>query len=282
MRSLDGVVIGGPNSGKTHYAGQLYGRLRRRPGALALRQDAGTPPDLSALEGVFRCLENGRAADHTSTATWADIALPMISRSGTPVDLRWPDYGGEQLKAALEQRSVSSRWRDRLTAAEGWALFIRVSGEATYPDAIAELARSAPERTVAAARAGAWDANARLVELLQLLLHVSGFGFARPLARPRLAVMLTCFDEVTPPEQTPREVLANRLPLLMSFIDANWRPDSASVWGVSSLGRLLTAESTEDEFIDGGPELQGWVVPPGGSAHDDDLTLPLAWLLDVQ
>jgi hypothetical protein len=134
---------------------------------------------------------------------------------------------------------------------------------------------------VAAARAGSWDANARLVEMLQLLLHVSGFGFAHPLARPRLAVMLTCFDEVTPSEHTPREVLANRLPLLMSFIDANWQPGSASVWGWSSLGRLLTLESSDDEFIDGGPELQGWVVPPGGSARSDDLTLPLAWLLDV-
>lgn len=43
------MLLGGPNSGKTHYAGQLYGRLRRNPGLLRLRKDQGTPSDISAL-----------------------------------------------------------------------------------------------------------------------------------------------------------------------------------------------------------------------------------------
>jgi hypothetical protein len=94
--------------------------------------------------------------------------------------------------------------------------------------------------------------------------------------------MLTCFDEVTPSEQTPKDVLEQRLPLLMSFIDANWQPEAASVWGVSSLGRPLTLESADEDFVEDGPELQGWVVPPGGGARSADLTLPLSWLLDVR
>ncbi|MDP2312202.1 MAG: hypothetical protein Q8P41_04800 [Pseudomonadota bacterium] len=282
MRSLDGVVLGGPNSGKTHYAGQLYGRLRRRPGALSLRRDAGTPPDLSALEEVFRCLENGRAADHTSSAMWADVALPLVSRGGVAVDLRWPDYGGEQLKAITEHRAVASRWRDRLAAAEGWALLVRLQGEVTYPDAVAELTRSPIERQVAAARAGSWDANARLVEMLQLLLHVSEFGVTQPLSRPRLAVLLTCYDELAPSNLTPRAVLSERLPLLMSFIAANWMPDAVSVWGLSSLGRPLTLDSEDEQFIEDGPERQGWVLPPEGGPRSEDLTLPLAWLLGLE
>ncbi|MFV8750202.1 hypothetical protein ACNOYE_06600 [Nannocystaceae bacterium ST9] len=32
------MLLGGHDSGKTHYAAQLYGRLRRRPGELRLRE----------------------------------------------------------------------------------------------------------------------------------------------------------------------------------------------------------------------------------------------------
>ena len=57
MRPPELVLLGGPNSGKTHYTGQLYGRLQRRPGVLRLRRDQplwGMPEALSVpLAAVF-------------------------------------------------------------------------------------------------------------------------------------------------------------------------------------------------------------------------------------
>jgi len=274
------VLLGGPNSGKTHYAGQLYGRLRRRPGLLRIRNDQGTPPDLSALEEVLHCLENGHAAEHTPSGTWAEVLLPLEDGQGKPINLRWPDYAGEQLKSVFDRRTVPEAWQSRLCKAQGWLLFIRLNGETTYPDALKELAQRQEGRNGTAGRTGSWDANAYWVELLQILLHVAGHGTVARLARPRLAVLLSCYDELEAIDHLPpKEILAQRLPLVAAFIDSLWLPDAASVWGMSALGRLLEKNSIDEHFIDEGPEYQGWVVPPEGGNPNADLSCPLAWLL---
>lgn len=280
MKPSELVVLGGPDSGKTHYAGQLYGRLQRRPGALRLRREAGTPPDLSGLDEVLDCLENGRSAGHTPTGTWAEVHLPLVDGAGRATDLRWPDYGGEQVKAVAESRAVTPQWRDRLVAAKGWLLFVRPNGETTYPDALDKLTERPAADAAPGARSIGWDASARLTELLQILLHVAGVGTSSRVSSPRLAVLLSCYDEVLSDAKAPRELLDQRFPLLSSFIESTWHPGSLSIWGLSSLGKALAADGADDDFIDEGPEHQGWVIPPGGARREGDLSLPLAWLLE--
>ncbi|MFY0563555.1 hypothetical protein ACN28E_06890 [Archangium lansingense] len=284
MRTPELVLLGGPHSGKTHYAGQLYGRVRRRPGLLRLRNDWGTPSNLSALEEVLRCLEEGRAAPHTSADTWAEVLLPLADEHGNAMDLRWPDYGGEQLRQVFEQRAVPEAWMSRLTQAEGWVLLIRLKSETTYPDALSELTKRLENRSDTAERTVDWDANAYWVELLQLLLHVAGVGQIARIRRPRLAVLLSCYDEFEKVEPgkvwvPPRQALAAHLPLVSSFIESNWAADALSIWGLSALGRPLESNGAEETFIDEGPEKQGWVIPPEGGIPDPDLSRPLAWLV---
>ena len=281
MRTPELVLLGGPNSGKTHFGGQLYGRVQRRPGALRIRRDQGPPPDLTPFEEVLHCLENGRAASHTSIQTWAEVALPLVSESGRALDLRWPDYGGEQLNLVFQERAVPEPWRGRLVSAEGWVLLIRIGSEVTYRDALDDLVRRAGERMREGVRAVTWDANARWVELLQLLLHAAELGTVQRLGRPRLAVLLSCYDELDAGERPPSEVLAERLPLVSSFVTSNWEPESRTVWGLSALGRLLEPNSSDEAFIDQGPEFQGWVVPPDGGPPQRDLCRPISWLLDA-
>lgn len=274
------IVLGGPDSGKTHYAAQLYGRLQRRPGALRLRHEAGTPPDLSPLNDVLVCLENGRSAGHTPTGTWAEVHLPLVDGAGRATDLRWPDYGGEQVRAVAESRAVTPPWRDRLVAASGWLLFIRPTAETAYPDALDKLTKRSTAEAAPGARSIGWDASARLTELLQILLHVAGVGTSSRVSSPRLAVMLSCYDEVQSDAEAPREFLDGRFPLLSSFIESTWHQGSLSIWGLSSLGKALAKDGADDDFIDEGPEQQGWVIPPEGSRREADLSLPLAWLLE--
>lgn len=287
MRTPELVLLGGPHSGKTHYAGQLYGRLRRRPGLLRLRSEQGTPLDLSALDEVLLCLEGGRAAGHTSVDSWAEVTLPLVDERENAIDLRWPDYGGEQLRAVFQERAVSDAWRSRLLQADGWVLLIRLKGEIVYPDALEQLTKSQADRSVNTARVASWDANAYWVELLQLLLHVAGLGVVARLRRPRLTVLLSCYDELQNPglpllTLPPRELLARTLPLVSSFIDSNWLGDAVSIWGLSALGRPLTSEDADAAFIDEGPESQGWIIPPEGGSPDPDLSKPLAWLLGAR
>jgi hypothetical protein len=279
MQNFEIVLLGGPNSGKTHFAGQLYGRLQRRPGALQLRKSAGTPSDLSALNEVLRCLEDGQAAEHTPVDTSVEVILPLIGLNGKAFDLRWPDYGGEQIRSVFDKRAVPERWRLQLEKADGWVLLIRLKSEVTYPDALAQL-RNLEGQTSNAARAGAWDANARWVELLQILLHVSGVGVGERLKTPRLAVLLSCYDELSVSAENPAALLARTLPMVSAFIESNWDADAFSVWGLSALGRPLTKESADENFIDEGPEFQGWIIDPKGGKPDFDISRPIAWVFD--
>lgn len=279
------MLLGGPNSGKTHYAGQLYGRLQRNPGALKIRSENGTPPDLSALDEVLKCLACGHAASHTPIETWSEVLLPLVNGCGKELDLRWPDYGGEQLKRVFDEREVPESWRGRLLRADGWVLLIRLHAETTYDDALADLVKRSlnQERSKAEQRqAGSWDANAYWVELLQILLHVAEKGTVSKIVRPRLAVLLSCYDEFDSEGLTPSHVLTRKLPLVSSFIENNWSTGSATIWGLSALGCPLVSSSSDEKFIDQGPETQGWIVPPSGGAKDSDLTKPLAWLLEYE
>lgn len=280
MHKPEIVLLGGPNSGKTHYAGQLYGRLQRCSGLLQLRQDQGTPADLSPFEEVFRCLSSGRAANHTSAGTWVEVLLPLVDKQGNTLDLRWPDYGGEQIKTVFERREVPEEWRQRLINADGWLLLIQLQTETVYLDALDQLTERANHSSDSNARASNWDANARWVELLQILLQVAGLGTVERLKAPRLAVLLSCYDEIEVNDEPPPNVLAKRLPLLSAFINSVWTTDSLSVWGLSALGCRLENDSNNEDFIDG-PEDQGWIVAPEGGEPDSDLSRPLAWLLEA-
>ena len=274
------VLLGGPNSGKTHYAGQLYGRLQHSSGALTLRNSHGAPDDLSVLHEVLSCLESGNAAQHTSTGAWDNVHLPLIDSKGREFDLNWPDYGGEQLKQVFTTRSVNQSWQKKLINANGWVLLIRLNSEATYPDALENLVNDKVENDTMRNRANSWDANAYWVEKLQILLHVAKIGWKNQIQAPPLTILLSCYDEIGDEQTPPVEFLSQKLPLVASFIQSNWKDDEVSVWGLSALGQELSAESKSVDFIDEGPESQGWVLPPEGGNKINDLTLPLMWLFE--
>jgi hypothetical protein len=280
MKTPEILLLGGPNSGKTHYAGQLYGRLKRRPKKLKIRSGDGSSTNLTALENVLASLEDGKAAEHTPAEQYDQILFPLKDNDDNKLDLYWPDYGGEQLKQLFEQRKVPSAWRERLETSEGWLLFIRISGETTYPDALAKLASLPEERPQESLRLETWDANAYWIELMQIICSVADYGITSPQRKPPLAIILSCFDECNPEAKKPHEVLKAKLPLFYQFIRSNWLEDNLSIWGVSALGKTLTPECNDGDFIDEGPEFQGWVVSPDSNEQNPDLTAPISWLLD--
>lgn len=293
MEQPEIILLGGPNSGKTHFAGQLYGRLKRKPGELALD---GTPKDLSALEGVLAALSSGHAAGRTAAATWAEVCLPIVNSKGVRINLRWPDYGGEQVNEIYDTRTVPDSWRKQLRTATGWLIMIRLSTETTYRETLQHPDRTGASVPPDLTRIAKWDANARWVELLQILLQIAGYGLVKQLTQPRLTILLSCYDELAPIEMQadaiqvaqwaqanqPDTLLAAKLPLLHAFVHSIWTPDSISVWGLSALGKHLDKDSSDDSFIDEGPESHGWVIAPEAGAPDSDLTRPLSWLLPSQ
>ena len=109
MSAADVLVLGGPASGKTHYAGQLLGRLRNdRQGILRVR--AGGEDDLRQFEEVLACLEEGRSAGHTPGATWTRMKCQLQLREGDDISLEWPDYAGERLESVVVNRELTAEW----------------------------------------------------------------------------------------------------------------------------------------------------------------------------
>ncbi|CAG9298184.1 TRAFAC clade GTPase domain-containing protein [Celerinatantimonas diazotrophica] len=280
MRKPVVLLLGGPNSGKTHYAGQLYGRLQRKPGMLKLNSNQTTPPNLSALGEVLGQLENGNSAEHTPSETWSEITLNLVDDQGQELQLNWPDYGGEQLKEVFKNREVPENWRNKLLNADGWFVLIRLSSETVYSDAIDKLKTGVGvAKSSSCQRAVNWDANAYWIETFQILKHVAGLDSISSLTTPRLAILLSCYDELTTTDQPPLEVLKAKLPLFESYLSSTWHESAISIWGLSSLGKSLGSSTNDDDFIDEGPEYHGWVCTPDGKSNDGDLTKPLAWLL---
>lgn len=282
MSDCEILVLGGSGVGKTHYAGQLLGRLRHdRQGKLRLR--IGGVEDLSKLEEVLSCLEEGRAAGHTPAETWSGIRCALETANGSNVLLEWPEYAGERLFSIIERRILPPEWRNSVEAATGWMLFLRPSTLRLHEDLLVRPTGLAPEHTSADANSvggSGWDDQARYIELLQMLIFAAGKSTFYKASSPRLAIVLSCWDEFET-TSTPEEVFTERLPMLDAFIRSNWQESAWSLWGLSSLGRSLTQDGQDDDFASQGPEHFGYVIPPQSTEHNSDLTAPVAWLLKV-
>ena len=283
MDGPDVLVLGGSGAGKTHYAGQLLGRMRHdRSGRLRVRR--GGVDDLSKLEEVLACLEEGRAAGHTPAETWTGIRCELEADDGTAFLLEWPEYAGERLFAIVDRRTIPDEWRESVRGASGWLLFIRSSTLKLYEDLLVRPTNVEPQHSEspnATVDGAGWDDRARYVELLQMFLFAARRSTSELIEAPRLAVVFSCWDELNGEAITPEKLLAERLPLLDAFIRSTWQEGSWSVWGLSSLGRALRNEEPDEDFRTHGPQKFGYVLRPGETTQDPDLTSPVAWLLGV-
>ena len=273
------LVIGESGVGKTHYGAQLLSRLMKGDGQL--RMD-GAAQNLQPFEAALERLNEGMAAGHTATAVYFDSVWPIISAEGRKADLVWPDYGGEQIRAMAAKRRIPVTWCSRVRTAPAWLLLVRLNQMRTEDDIfirpLRELRAARPQTQ--APVTGEHDPaelsdQARLIELMQMLLHVRGETVEEPLRRPRLAVLLTCWDELGV-DGLPRDLLQKRLPMLSDFIASTWA--ESSVLGLSSLGKSLSPKNPDSDYISLGPDHFGFVILPDGS-QSPDLTLPISQLL---
>ena len=204
-------------------------------------------------------------------------------RDGEDIVLEWPDYAGERFASIVDKHKVAPEWQASIAGAGAWLLFVRLSTLEIHEDLLTRppgpISTGMPANT--SERDGSvWDDRARYVEILQMLLFAARRSTSTLVCNPRLAVVFSCWDELEeagPPEQVFRE----RLPLLEAFVRSTWKEGSWSAWGLSSLGRTLSPDCRDDEFVKYGPEHFGYVIPPGRMDQESDLTAPVAWLLQV-
>lgn len=288
------LIVGGAHSGKTVYAGQLYGRLAAGGARVRLRQQ---PDDLSLFAEGYEQLSAGLPPEHTTLTARDDVTLALIDSGEHAFDVVYPDYGGEQVDDMIDRRLVPDEWAARIRSSATWLFFIRLDHQSDPPDVVSSppgppLSPS-PEPEISSSSVDApvngvensletevetvqrLADQARTVEALQLLLHVYGASTVRPITTPPLVVVLSCWDEVGADDDArPPDVLKSRLPLVAAFVRANWQPEAVAVFGLSAQGKAFEDGQPDDDFIDRGPESMGYVVLPDGS-RDADLTVLL-------
>lgn len=116
------LIIGGPNSGKTHFGGQLYLRFR----CDEYNYRISTPPeDLTVFQEVVDCLYDGRSATHTNVDSHKNLSLEVVDSKGYVTSISFPDYGGEQVKQIVDNRQINELWRSQILGSNNWIFFIR-------------------------------------------------------------------------------------------------------------------------------------------------------------
>jgi len=271
------LLIGGHNTGKTVFGTQLFGRLREGSSSLSLRSP---PSNLSVFEEALDRLNEGCPPEHTPLSVYDKLVLPVETEDGDEIDVEWPDYGGEQIDSILKGRQVSSNWRERITKSNGWLLFIRPDLLGDYDDVIdrnlGTLVRSRDESQETEVE---WCDQARLIELLQIFLFFRELSASEKVHEPVLTVVLSCWDEVDASDQkNPPEFLRVRLPLLYAFLSSRWHTEAWSVIGLSALGRSLSKDEPDTEYVEKGPTSFGYMISADGE-KSADLTRPLIDLI---
>lgn len=264
------LLIGESGAGKTHYGAQLLQRLMKGDGRLRMN---GAATNLEPFEAALEALNEGRAADHTPNSTYVDSIWPVSNEEGKQAQLVWPDYGGEQVKTMITTRRIPNAWQERIRGTHAWMLLIRLQKTRVGDDIFSRPLHSIRSESNEHKEVQISD-QARLIELLQMLKFVAE-ARGRPLESPRLAVLLTCWDELNF-DGTPDAALSSRLPLVASFIRSNWV--APIVLGLSALERPLNPQERDADYATKGPEEFGYVVKSNGE-HTHDLTLPVEQLL---
>lgn len=269
------LIIGGPNAGKTHFGGQLYGRLNSR--LFNYKIDAQyRPSDLTIFQEVIDRLSEGRRAGHTEASANRNIELKVNDDSNTNFVFAFPDYAGEQINFIIDNRKINNIWKQYIHTSNAWVLFVRLDDVPEIEDIINRGIPSADEiqkRNSTPPPIKISDA-AHFVELLQMLLYIKGISTFSKIDAPNLTIILSCWDLLKLPDHTsPDKVLRERMPLLYQYVKNIWSENSLSIIGLSSTEKTLTDEPDE-EYIDKLPINFGYIINPKGEKQRD-LTLSI-------
>jgi energy-coupling factor transporter ATP-binding protein EcfA2 len=275
MTSSDRVlVLGGPDSGKSTYLLQLYGRVFDGEGRVQLR---GAVDSMVAIKEGLARLASGRPAGHTPNGTETSLTLPLVDKeTGREWDITVPDYAGEDLRRVGDALRLPDRWRDLAATSDHWVVMVRLS---LYPDMPDLVSRPVGE-VASASRERSDDGDVQrlpidmfLVDLLQLLRH--GRTQLEVTNDLHVTIVLSCWDELGHADDTrPSQVVRDQLALLDSYCTTTFGP-RYRVLGLSAQGRALSDDDPAVEFIDEGPGAMGWLVCEDG-ARDPDLTKLIA------
>jgi len=265
------LIIGASNVGKTHFGGQLYGRLDEQTCSLKLREQ---PESLSVFKEVWEKLNNGLLGAHTPSNQNTKIVFPIEDANGNNIDIVYPDYAGEQILQIVKQRHINPQWVELIKNSDDWILFIRpylidpiVDVTTKFYDHIG--VDNEEEIKTQNQSIEIKDSNPIFfIELLQMFLFIKGVGSSNN-NKTHLTILLSCYDEID--KQLPKKYFQEKMPMLYNFINTVWK-DNFNIYGLSSLGQSLTNDKPDEEFAIDGPENRGYFIREDNLEEIGDIT----------
>lgn len=261
------LLIGKPHSSKTVFLSQLYSKLQKNKSKLKLYKSVD---DLSPIAGAREALASGVEPQTTPSEKSVKFYLP-IQIAEKQVDLKCPEYGGEQVLSIVENRELNKEWKSSIQESDSWILFIRLNNinkpldisDVTYSDQNNKYSKESVSDTEYKI-----SDQSFFIELLQILLHAKGTDYHKVNNKLKLAVVLTCWDEMSTNDK-PYDVLQSQLPLLLDFLESNWDENYLNIVGLSAQGFSLTTPGNKEKYQIEGPEEFGYLVMPDGAQSND-------------
>lgn len=261
------LLIGKPHSSKTVFLSQFYSKLQKNKSKLKLYKSVD---DLSPISGAREALASGEEPQTTPSEKSVKFYLP-IQVAEKQVDLKCPEYGGEQVLSIVENRELNKEWTASIQESNSWILFIRLNNvnkpldisDVTYSEQHHKNAKEPVSETEYKI-----SDQSFFIELLQILLHAKGTDYHKVNDKQKLTIVLTCWDEMNT-EEKPYNVLQSKLPLLLNFLESNWDKNYMNIVGLSAQGFSLTTPENKEKYQIEGPEEFGYLVLPDGAQTND-------------
>lgn len=275
------LILGEPDSGKTHFGGQLIHRLKAEGNAFEM---VSPPDDYGAFQDVMDALSDGKSVGHTASSYRKSQFIKIKAQNGFGTTLVFPDYAGERVRKLVQDRRLDADWTTQIAASQDWLLILSLKDQPREEDMT-----NHPIHSLGAIGKGEQDTalpelagQTFYFELLQMLLFAKKVDCTHRLQLPRLTVLLSLWDILgLPDDKQPLELLRERMPLLVDFLCSNWHPDSLTVLGLSSLGKDLKADKVDEDYQNQGCTEFGYLVLPNGQ-KEKDLTCAIHYALGTQ
>ena len=261
------LLIGKPHSSKTVFLSQFYSKLQKNKSKLKLYKSVD---DLSPISEAREALALGEEPQTTPSEKSVKFYLP-IQVAEKQVDLKCPEYGGEQVLSIVENRELNKEWISSTQESNSWILFIRLNN-VNKPLDISDVTYSEQHHKSSKELTSGIEYKISdqsfFIELLQILLHAKGTDCHTLNNKPKLTIVLTCWDEMNT-EAKPYDVLKSKLPLLLNFLESNWHETYLNIIGLSAQGFSLTTTENKEKYQIEGPEEFGYLVLPNGTQTND-------------
>lgn len=279
------LVIGLPEAGKTTFLAALWhvADTGGVPGALRAPRDVVDQEHLNAIRERWLAVE---PTPRTRRGAERRVSMLLEKEDKTLIEVLFPDMSGESFLEHWKDRVWSAGYQELVENSQGVLIFIhpeklvpspRIDEGAGALQVLQSLdeGRSPGHAALTSVQENPWDPERSptevvLVDLLQMI------DSARtPVSRLRVAVVISAWDRVEAEQLEPAEWLAQRLPLLSQFLEANEDRYEWRVYGVSAQGGDPIQDAQRLRAML--PPERIKVVGSGASLHD--ITAPVRWLI---